>query len=100
MFTGLAIGGPLDGKTIQSESPYYKVAELNKLKPYVSMEKEISVALELVDVFCYEHYKTYGGDVFIPREILQGERYEHKIYEHPLDFIFSKLIRSYRPDGY
>lgn len=100
MFTGMAIGGPLDGKSIASQCPIYKVAELNKLEPYVSMEKEISLAMETMDVFSYKHFKTYGGDVFIPIEVINGERYEHKIYDHPLDYIFSKLIRHYRPEGY
>lgn len=100
MNDGLAIGGPLDGKRITHQSPYYKVPELNKLKPYISMSETLSEAEEVVDVFAYEHLNTPGGDVWVPSEIMKCERYEHKFYDHPLDYVFSKLIRGYRPEGY
>lgn len=100
MFRGLALGGPLDGKRIEFEGPTYKVPELNKLEPFVSLSAEIPAAMTVEDVFTYEHYETPGGDVWVPSEVMRGERYEHKIYKHSLDFIFSKLIRGYRPEGF
>lgn len=99
-FKGLAVGGPLDGKTIAHEAPYYKVPELNKTEPFVSFQATITEAMTRVDVFEYAHFKTPGGDVWIPKAVKDGDRYEHKIYDHPLEYVFSRLIRGYRPEGY
>lgn len=100
MFTGLAVGGPLDGRTIAHQAPYYKVPELNKVESFVSFAATMADAKAIVDVFEYVHFKTPGGDVWIPRAVETGDRYEHKVYKHPLEYIFSRLIRGYRPEGY
>jgi hypothetical protein len=100
MFKGLAVGGPLDGRTIAHDGPYYRSAELNKVTPFVSFEATITDAAVGVDIFEYAHFKTPGGDVWIPAAVKAGDRYEHKIYGHPLEYVFSRLIRGYRPEGY
>jgi hypothetical protein len=100
MFVGLAIGGPLDGKTISHQAPYYKAAELNKIDPFVSFDAVVVDAVTRSDVFEYSHFKTPGGDVWVPKAVIDGERYEHKIYSHPLEYVFSRLIRGYRSEGY
>lgn len=100
MFRGLAIGGPLDGKVIECEGPYYKVAEEFRLEPFVKLEDVISNALAVHDVFEYRHYETPGGDVFIPSAVIARKLYDHKIWDHPLEYVFAKLIKAYRPNGY
>jgi hypothetical protein len=76
MFKGLAIGGPLDGRTIAHDQPYYRSAELNKVTPFVSFEDTIADATARVDIFEYAHFKTPGGDVWIPAAVKAGDRYE------------------------
>ncbi|MGX1496852.1 hypothetical protein ACSSV1_001888 [Labrenzia sp. MBR-25] len=100
MFSGLAIGGPLDGKTISHQSPFYRVPEINPVPALCPSFKVMAEEAVKMDVFEYVHCKTPGGEVWIPNEVQKGERYEHKIWDHPFDYIFSKLIRAYRPDGY
>ena len=99
MYRGLALGGPLDGKSVVHDSPRYKVPEIDKVEPYVSLQAVLTSAARL-DVFEYVHVETPGGDVWVPSTVTKGERYEHKIFKHPLDYIFSKLMRGYKPDGY
>lgn len=99
MFKGLALGGPLDGKSIVHVAPNYKAPELTKLEPYVSFNDMAEAALQ-IDVFTYIHFETPGGDVWIPSAVANGDRYEHKLWDHPLEYIFSKLMRGYKPDGY
>lgn len=99
-FDGLALGGPLDGKRITHDGPYYRVPERVEVQPYTSVEKMASLTTSSMDIFDYVHFKTYGGDVWIPKAVSDGKRYEHKIYDHPMEFVFSKLIRGYRPEGY
>jgi len=100
MFSGIAIGGPLDGKAIDCESPRYKVAEQRKLMPFVSFKDTLDAAEICFDTFEYEYFKYGSLRAWVPMQVIRGERYEHKIYEHPMDFVFSKLLRGYRPEGY
>jgi hypothetical protein len=100
-FDGLALGGPLDGKRVTHDGEYYRACEPMELQPYVtSFEEMASLASTSMDIFTYVHFRTYGGDVWIPEAVYKGKRYEHKIYEHPMEYVFSKLIRGYRPEGY
>lgn len=100
MYSGLAVGGPLDGKSISHQSPFYRVPELYPVPAvFSSFEVMVEEAVK-IDVFEYVHYKTPGGEVWVPHKVKKGELYEHKIWDHPLDYLFSKLIRAYRPDGY
>lgn len=101
MYDGLAIGGPLDGKRITHESGIYKVPEMNELLPAFSVA-DMALQMEKLtyDVFEYVHFRTPGGDVWIPYAVQAGKRYDHRIWEHPLEFIFAKMIRGYRPEGY
>lgn len=99
---GLALGGPLDGKRITSVSGRYKVAERNTLPYHIPIYSEayLDAALINADVFEYIHYETPGGDVWLPSDVMSGKRYDHKIWSHPLEFVFSQLIKGYRPEGY
>lgn len=101
MYDGLALGGPLDGKRITHFDDRYKAAELNEVLPAFNVA-DMALQMDKVtyDVFEYVHFRTPGGDVWIPWEVHARKRYDHKIWDHPLEFIFSKLIRGYRPEGY
>ena len=73
MYDGLALGGPLDGKRITHESPYYRAAEQNQLMPsFVSFEATMSITDMTYDIFRYVHFKTPGGNVWIPEEVERG----------------------------
>ncbi|NTG07244.1 hypothetical protein [Rhizobium rhizogenes] len=102
LFDGLALGGPLDGKRITHHGPYYCASEQMEIQPYPGSFKEMAatVATTSMDIFTYVHFQTHGGDVWVPKKVHDGKRYEHKIYSHPMEFVFSKLIRGYRPEGY
>lgn len=100
MYAGLAIGGPLDGKKLEHQAPVYRVPELLPAPKVVPSFEDMAAAAIQIDTFEYAHYKTPGGNVWIPKSVKDGERYEHEIWECELDYIFSKLIRGYRPDGY
>lgn len=101
MYDGLAIGGPLDGKRITHDDDRYKVPEMNEVLPvFNAADMALQMNKLTYDVFEYVHFQTPGGDVWIPWEVHARKRYDHKIWDHPLEFIFSKLIRHYRPEGY
>ena len=99
-FSGLAIGGPLDGKSISHISDYYRVPEVLAVPKRFTSFEETMTEVTKIDTFDYAFYEIPGGFVWIPMAVKKHERYEHKIWDHPLDYIFSKLVRSYRPDGY
>ena len=101
MYDGLALGGPLDGKRITHDSDIYKVAEMSELLPaYNVADMALQMNKLTYDVFEYVNYRTPGGDVWIPNVVYSRKRYDHKVWDHPLEFIFSKLISGYRPEGY
>ncbi|WP_150132695.1 hypothetical protein [Neorhizobium sp. SOG26] len=100
LYDGLALGGPLDGKRITHQGPHYKAAEQNQVLPFISFKETLTTAQLTHDIFEYCHFRTPGGDVWIPSDVQSGKRYEHKIWDHPMEYVFSKLIRSYRPEGY
>ncbi|WP_159953063.1 hypothetical protein [Rhizobium sp. 18065] len=101
MYDGLALGGPLDGKRVTHFDERYKVPEMNEVLPAFNVaDMALKMSDLTYDVFEYVHVRTPGGDVWIPWAVQARKRYDHKIWDHPLEFIFSKLIRAYRPEGY
>lgn len=101
MFNGLAIGGPLDGKRITHESDNYLVPEeSDEVLPLYVKNGDVKLSDFQIQTFRYGFYKTPGGDVWLPSLVLAGRRYEHRVWGHPMEYIFSKLIRGYRPEGY
>ena len=99
--SGLVIGGPLDGKRLDHYDPRYSVAILTDAPP---IPRPASLNYDLSNLvyarFDYYKYPMPGGFVWIPACLERGGTFEHRHYDHPMEFVFRRLISCYRPEGY
>ena len=101
VFDAMAIGGPLDGKRVTHYAPIYKTAELSTV---VNVRYDHSVLTDDLNitqnVFTYEYFQYVDFAAWVPREVIEGKSYAHKIWKHPMDYILNTLAAHYRPEGY
>lgn len=99
VFSGLCVGGPLDGKRIDHFDSRYKVPEQTNVTPWVT-GADIMQAFDLTyDVFSYRHLEYMDFRFWLPAQVWK-ERWEHKFWDHPMDYAMHKLIANYRPEGF
>lgn len=99
IYRGLCLGGPLDGKLIDHYAPYYRVAEMNMMVLQRVPESALLEKDAFMNTFVYKHFTALDFIFWLPEQVFKNERYNHKIYRCPEEYIFDKLTANYRPEG-
>lgn len=103
MFSGLVLGGPLDGKRVDHVSPHYRVPlwDPTTCDTPSGWDLQVDTINETIEIVEYQHIELFeSGKFWIPIEVIGGGRHGHKFYRDQYEFVMETLMKSYRPEGF
>lgn len=101
VYSGLVIGGPLDGKRVDHYASVYAIPLHPPLRVSVRSADDVLPSRETIRVIHYHHFRIAAERwAWVPGEVLHRQEFEHRIWDHPMEYVLEKLMRGYRPEGY